>query len=113
MTRQIPLITLLFSLLGLSTVFCQDKIMPAQFGPDAERALKSNTDVLGEEVLASGEPSFSRVDHYFPAMKRPRVIVGVKEHPEFIGVAWDGTLDVGSVHPGQSSVLYLNSLYIS
>jgi hypothetical protein len=77
-------------------------MMPRQFGPDAERALKSNTDVLGEEVLASGEPSFSRVDHYFPAMKRPRVIVGVKEHPEFIGVACDGTLEIGSVHPGQS-----------
>jgi hypothetical protein len=74
---------------------CQDKVMPGQFGPDAARALKANTDVLGQEVLAAGEPSFSRVADYFPAMKRPRAIVGVKNHLDFIGVTWDGVLELG------------------
>jgi hypothetical protein len=91
---------LLVSLVSFSAAWCQDKMMPGEFGPDAERALRSNTDVLGEEVLASGEPSFNRVAGYFPAMKRPRVIVGVKEHPDFIGVAWDGTLELGKGPPG-------------
>jgi len=100
MTRRTPLMILLFSLLSFSAAWCQDKMMPGDFSPDAERALRANTDVLGEEVLASGEPSFSRVDNYFPAMKRPRVIVGVKEHPDFIGVAWDGTLEMGKGQPG-------------
>jgi hypothetical protein len=88
------------SLLSLSAAFCQDKMMPGEFDPDAARALQSNTDVLGEEVLASGEPSFSRVENYFPAMKRPRAIVGVKDHTDFIGVGWDGTLELGKGPPG-------------
>lgn len=68
--------------------------MPWNFGPDAERALNSNTDVLGKEILAQGEPSFEQVARYFPAMKRPRAIVGVKEHPDEIGVTWDGVLQM-------------------
>ena len=82
-------------LLISSVAYCQLRMMPWEFDPGAERALKANTDLLGEEVLASGEPSFDGVAQYFPAMKRPRAIVGVKEHPDFIGVAWDGTLEVG------------------
>lgn len=100
MTRRLPLVAFLVFLVTLSAAFSQDKMMPGEFGPDAARALKSNTDVLGEEVLAAGEPSFSRVENYFPAMKRPRAIVGVKNHQDFIGVAWDGTLELGKGQPG-------------
>ena len=59
-------------------------------------------------MLASGEPSFSRVDHYFPAMKRPRAIVGVKGHPDFIGIAWDGTLELGQGPPGTFSRIQIS-----
>jgi hypothetical protein len=99
-TGRIPLKILLVSLLSFSVALCQEKMMPGEFGPDVERALKSNTDVFGEEVLATGEPSFNRVAGYFPAMKRPRAIVGVKDHPDFIAVAWDGTLELGKGPPG-------------
>jgi hypothetical protein len=100
MTKRLPVIAFLACFFGVSAAFCQDKMMPGEFGPDAGRAMKANTDVLGEEVLASGEPSFSRIENYFPAMKRPRAIVGVKGHPDFIGVAWDGTLELGKGPPG-------------
>lgn len=53
--------------LTFSAAFCQDMIIRRKFDPYAARALKANTDGLGEEVLASGEPSFTRVDNYFPA----------------------------------------------
>ncbi|MGH9470563.1 MAG: hypothetical protein ACRD1N_09495, partial [Terriglobia bacterium] len=89
---------LIFDAPGL---FAQTNMMPWKFGPDAERALASNTDVLGQEVLAQGEPSVDRVARYFPAMKRPRAIVGVKEHPDAIGVEWDGTLELGVARTGQ------------
>ena len=95
MRARTPLIVLLMFQFFSSVAFCQLKMMPWEFNPAAERALKANTDILGEEVLASGEPSFEGVAQYFPAMKRPKAIVGVKEHPDFIGVAWDGTLEVG------------------
>jgi len=100
MTRRIPLMAFLVSLLSLSAAFCQEKMMPGEFDRDAARALKANTDVLGDEVLASGEPSFSRVASYFPAMKRPRANVGVKDHKDLIGVGWDGTLELGKGQPG-------------
>ncbi len=108
MTKQLPVIACLACFFGISAAFCQDKMMPGEFGPKVERALRSNTDVLGAEVLASGEPSFSRVDHYFPAMKRPRAIVGVKGHPDFIGIAWDGTLELGQGPPGTFSRIQIS-----
>lgn len=74
----------------------QVNVMPAHFGPDAQRALQSNSDVLGQDVLSKGGPSFRSVASYFPAMRRPRAVVGVKDHPDFIGVTWDGALEVGS-----------------
>ena len=95
MRARTLLIMLSMCLFISSSAFCQLKMMPWEFDPRAERALKANTDLLGEKVLASGEPSFEGVAQYFPAMKRPRVVVGVKEHPDFIGVSWDGTLEVG------------------
>ncbi len=95
MRARTPLIMLLMYLLVSAVAFCQLKMMPWEFDAGAERALKANTDLLGEEALASGEPSFDCVAQYFPAMKRPRAVVGVKEHPDFIGVSWDGTLEVG------------------
>jgi hypothetical protein len=62
--------------------------------PDARgvRALNALTDILGQEVTAQGEPSFDRVARYFPAMKRPRVTIGVRYHPDQFGVGWDGGL---------------------
>ena len=101
MTKQAPEVVLAISLFSVSVAFCQTKMIPWEFDPNAARALRSGTDVLGQEVLASGEPSFDRVSRYFPAMKRPRAIVGVKEHPDFIGVAWDGTIEMGMVDQRQ------------
>jgi len=106
MRRTLAMVVLLY-LLGISAAFSQDRLIPWDFDPTAARALKSSTDVLGEEVLAMGEPSFDRVSQFFPAMKRPRAIVGVKEHPDFIGVDWDGTLELGVAHLGQYSSLKL------
>jgi hypothetical protein len=36
-------------------------VLPAKFGPNAQRALQANNDVLGQEVLIHGEPSFAHV----------------------------------------------------
>lgn len=100
-SRMIPLLGCMVWLFSGSIVFCQTNMMPWKFGPNAERALEANTDVLGQEVLAQGEPSFARVARYFPPMKRPRAIVGVMEHPEAIGVEWDGTLELGVARKGR------------
>lgn len=78
------------------TAVAQINVMPEDFSPNAQRALGSNADLLGQEVLTQGEPSFDHVVGYFPEMKRPRAVVGVKEHPDFIGVLWNGTLEIGS-----------------
>ncbi len=93
--RIFLLILLVCSLAGHFPALGQTNMEPWKFGPDAERAMVSNTDVLGQEVLTEGEPSFNRVACYFPAMKRPRAIVGVKEHPDVVGIEWDGTLELG------------------
>lgn len=61
--------------------------------PEEHQAM--NTDRLGEQELAKpGDPTFESVSAYLPAMKRPREIVGVKDHPHDIGVAWDGSLQL-------------------
>ena len=46
------------------------------------------SDVLGEKQLATGrDPSFESVGSHYPAMKRPREVIGVKEHrDEFIAM---------------------------
>jgi len=50
-------------------------------------------DLLGERELSSREdPTFESVCRHFPAIERPREIVGVKDHPHTVGVAHDGSL---------------------
>ena len=41
-----------------------------------------------------GDPSFEEVAGYYPAMKFPREILGVPDHPLAIGIDWEGRLDV-------------------
>ncbi len=77
--------------LGLP-VFAQMRHTPVIASPDARRALNSQTDVLGQEVLAEGEPSFQTVARYFPSMYRTKVPISVRDHPEEFIVASDGTL---------------------
>jgi hypothetical protein len=53
-------------------------------------------DLAGEQELASSDdPSFDSVSRHFPALKWSREIVGVKDHPFKIGVAADGSLQLG------------------
>lgn len=50
-------------------------------------------DLAGEQELAAkDDPTFESVCKYFPPMKRPREIIGVKDHPHDIGIATDGAL---------------------
>ncbi len=81
-------------LLACCPVIAQEKPFQGHFDAMTERALNSNTDVLGERVLLEGEPSFNSVAGFFPPMQRPREVVGVKESPEDFGVTWDGDIEV-------------------
>ncbi len=82
-------------LLPLSAVaLAQDRYMPGRGSSELQEALNANPDVLGEAILAGGEPSFERVASIFPPLGRPRSNVGVAEHPEEIGVGWDGTIEL-------------------
>lgn len=47
-----------------------------------------------EELARDQDPCYDTVSKHFPAMKRPREVVGVKDHPHFFGVAHDGTLQI-------------------
>jgi hypothetical protein len=49
----------------------------------------------GEEELARGEPTYESVALHFPAMKRPREAVSVKDHPKDIGIAADLARSLG------------------
>lgn len=68
-------------------------MLPGNLNALVGRALNSNTDLLGRQVLLEGEPSFHRVAKFFPPMQRPREIVGVKESPEIFGITWDGEIE--------------------
>lgn len=68
--------------------------MRGTLSPNLREALNANIDVLGQQVLADGEPSFERVAPIFPPLSRTRANVGVAEHPLEIGVAWDGTIEL-------------------
>ncbi len=65
---------------------------PVRLSPTGQRALNSQTDVLGQEVLAEGEPSFDKVARYFPPMYRTRVPLSVKDHPDEFIAGFDGSL---------------------
>jgi hypothetical protein len=55
-------------------------------------------DLPGEKELSrEGDPLFESVSNYFPAMKLPREIVGVKDHPHAIGVDHTGALQLNDV----------------
>jgi hypothetical protein len=59
-------------------------------------------DTLGEKELSRKEdPSFDSVAEYFPGMKSPREIVGVKDHPCSFGVDKHGTLELTASTAGQ------------
>jgi hypothetical protein len=72
--------------------FAQLRRTPVLVSPDGRRALNSQTYVLGQEVLAEGEPSFQKVARYFPSMFRTQVPISVKDHPDEFIVGFDGTL---------------------
>ena len=72
--------------------FGQFRRAPVRISQDGRRALNSETDVLGQEVLAQGEPTFEKVARYFPHMLQTRVPISVKDHPDEFIVAFDGTL---------------------
>lgn len=58
-------------------------------------AQSADRDLLGELELARTEdPSFDSVASYLPAMRKPREAVGVKHHPDEIGVAPDASLEL-------------------
>ncbi len=78
------------------TVSAQMRLVPMHVSPEGRRALNSLQDVLGQEVLMQGEPSFQKVARYFPPMVKPRVPIGVKEHPDDFVVAFDGSLLAGA-----------------
>lgn len=64
----------------------------------AERKELANTvsDRVGHAILSKPEdPTYTSVSKYYPAMKFPREIVGVPEHPLDIGVDYFGRFDVG------------------
>ena len=79
-----------------SVASAQMRLAPMRVSPDGRRALNSQTDVLGSEVLASGEPSFAKVARYFPEMLKSRVPISVPEHPDEFIVAFDGSLLIGA-----------------
>lgn len=63
--------------------------------PEREAWDAEGHDPAGEEQLAAvDDPTFESVCKYFPAMKWPREVVGVKDHPHDIGVAFDGALQL-------------------
>jgi len=72
--------------------FAQFRRAPVRISEDGRRALNSETDVLGQEVLAQGEPSFEKVARYFPPMVQTRVPISVKDHPDEFIVSFDGAL---------------------
>jgi len=88
------LTTLGMLLLACCPSFAQGKLLPGHFNALVERALNSNTDLLGRKVLLEGEPSFDSVAKFFPPMQRPREVVGVKESPEDFGITWDGEIEI-------------------
>lgn len=50
-------------------------------------------DKPGQSILAKPEdPTFEAVDGLFPAMKYPREVVGVKDHPDDFGITTDGAI---------------------
>ena len=52
-------------------------------------------DLLGEEELArEGDPTFESVSGHFPGLLFPRELIGLKDHPEDIGVGFDGSLQL-------------------
>src|SRR5579872_7274444 len=82
-----------FVIFGLvCPVVAQFRRAPVRVTPNGRRALNSQTDVLGQEVLSEGEPSFQKVSHYFPSMLQTRVPISVKDHPDEFIVAFDGSL---------------------
>ena len=54
------------------TAVAQINVMPEDFSPNAQRALGSNADLLGQEVLTQGEPSF---DHVVGALVREQLLL--------------------------------------
>ena len=77
---------------------------------DEERAARAaqGRDLVAEKELAGdADPSFESVARHFPAMKFPREVVGVKDHPHDIGVAWDGALQLNDVcNDAQQPIAY-------
>ena len=55
-------------------------------------------DWIGIEERSGGrEPSFESVAQYYPAMLMPRELIGVKEHPDDLGVGHDGSIQLRGV----------------
>lgn len=77
--------------------------------PEEQAAWESEgLDLPGEKELAAKEdPSLESVVKYYPAMKHPREVVGVKDHSHDIGVAPDGSLQLSDdINRPESPVAY-------
>jgi hypothetical protein len=58
-------------------------------------------DWLGEkELTRRGGPTFESVSRHFPAMKWPREVIGLKDHAQDVGVAYDGLLQLANQNTG-------------
>lgn len=62
---------------------------------EREQRTANLRDVAGEEELANEtDPTFDSVARHFPPLKLSREVIGVKDHPNAIGVAADGALQL-------------------
>ncbi|MBM3471716.1 MAG: hypothetical protein FJX75_00415 [Armatimonadetes bacterium] len=58
-------------------------------------------DVMGETILAEpGDPTYERVAAVYPPMRHMREAVGVKWHPDEVGVTETGALELGTAVVG-------------
>lgn len=54
-----------------------------------------DADPYGQRILTQpGDPDFERVAALFPALRKPREVVGVREHPYEVGVDYDGAIQL-------------------
>lgn len=68
---------------------------PAPLPPERVKELQqAGRDILGDQVLAAGDPSYEALAALMPGMSKPREVVGVKHHPHDIGVGPDGSLEL-------------------
>jgi len=62
---------------------------------------RADRDPLGTGILEQlSDPDWETVASKLPPLRKPREIVGVKDHPYEIGVAYDGTIQLPTDEDG-------------